>query len=288
VAMLCATAGGAMPAGRIAAATSPTPPVLAAEDSIRQYSLPDTVLVRSPRLPILEIIRKARDGEKHKYDGIQSLAYTLVTKVAVVFESPKPRTEITETTYRVYHRAPDQWRSIELRKNEFILEADGTRRPKDEKKHKMDVELEADDRRDGRSLTKLPDYLERLDRYDFKILHRSLRPDQVVYEVGFQPKSDFEILPEGRMWVLTKGYQLVREELRFRQLPMPGILKAVDLVTREWQEVDGRWVEKRVTGRAEIGLPKLLRAPKIIEVVVSYHDYVFNPTLDPALFGAAR
>jgi hypothetical protein len=195
----------------------------------------------------------------------------------------------------VYYRAPGHWREVELRQNEFVIEKDGSRHPKDEKKNgggavRVEVGDDEDEgpRDGGRTLSQLPDYLERLDRYDFRILHRSLRPDQVVYEVGFQPKSDFEILPEGRMWILTRGYQIVREELHFKQLPMPGILKSVDLVTREWQEVENRWVEKRVTARAELGLPKLFRAPSSIEVSVTFQDYLFNPVLDPALFGEKR
>lgn len=271
-------------------------PVLATEDSLRQFTLPDTVLVRSPRVPLLDIIRKAQEGEKHKFDGVNTMAYTRVVKVLVEFTSPKPRTEVEEEVTRVYYQAPDRWREVQLRKNEFVIEKDGSRHPKDEKKKgAMNVEVgegdgddDADGSGGGRSLSQLPDYLERLDRYDFNILHRSLRPDQVVYEVGFQPKSDFEMLPDGRMWILTRGYQIVREELHFKKLPLPGILKSMDLVTREWQEVEGRWVEKRITARAELGLPKLLRAPSALEASVSYDDYVFNPVLDPALFGEKK
>jgi len=264
-------------------------PVLATEDSLRQFSLPETVLVRSPRVPLLDIIRKAQEGEKHKFDGVNTMAYTRVVKVLIEFESPKPRTEVEEEVTRVYYQAPDRWREVQLRKNEFVIEKDGSRHPKDEKdKVNFEVDEEEDGDNSGRSLSQLPDYLDRLDRYDFQILHRSLRPDQVVYEIGFQPKSDFEILPDGRMWILTRGYQIVREELHFQRLPMPGILKSVDLVTREWQEIDGRWVEKRVTARAEVRLPKILRAPHAFEIGVTFDDYVFNPTLDPALFGEKK
>lgn len=267
-------------------------PVLATEDSLRQFTLPDTVLVRSPRVPLLDIIRKAQEGEKHKFDGVNTMAYTRVVKVLIEYGSPKPRTEVEEEVTRVYYQAPDRWREVQLRKNEFVIEKDGTRHPKDEDKGGVNVEVGEEEESGagdgGRTLSRLPDYLERLDRYDFQILHRSLRPDQVVYEIGFQPKSDFEILPNGRMWILTRGYQIVREELHFQRLPMPGILKSVDLVTREWQEVDGRWVEKRITARAEMGLPKIFRAPQAFEIGVMFDDYVFNPTLDPALFGEKK
>jgi hypothetical protein len=281
--------------------TPPPPPVLATEDSIRQYELPEPIRVRATRVPLLEIIRKAQEGERHKYDGLSTLAFTQLVKVTISFEKPKPRTEIHEVVQRIYYQAPSSWREVTLRDEEYEIDADGVRKPLDDttgpggkKKRGVRIDVDSDeeerdaDRDAGRGLARLPDYLDRLDRYDFEILHRSVRPDQVVYEIGFEPKSDFEILPKGRMWILTGRYQVVREELRFNKLPMPGILKDVDLVTREWQEIDGRWVQKRITGRALIGLPGFLRAPTQIEVSVSFDQYAFNPTLDPALFGNAR
>jgi hypothetical protein len=98
-------------------------------------------------------------------------------------------------------------------------------------------------------------------------------------------KSDFDLLPAGRMWILTGRYQVVREEIEFRRVPLPGVLRGIDLVTREWQEIDGRWLQKRITGRARLGLPGFLRAPAAIEVAVTFGQYVLNPALDPALFG---
>ena len=267
-----------------------TSPVLATEDSIRQYELPEPIRVHATRVPLLDIIRRAQQGELHKYDGLSTLTFTRIVKVTIEFGKPKARTETEETVSRVYFRAPDRWKEAEVRRTETVIEPDGSRRPKDKEKDKdgVQVEVNDDDEDTARSLVRLPDYLERLDHYNFEILHRSVQPEQVVYEVGFRPKSEFDMLPEGRMWILTRGYQIVREELHFAHLPMPGILKGVDLITREWQEVDGRWLLKRISARATLGLPGILRAPKSIEAVVVYGQYVVNPTLDPALFGEAK
>jgi hypothetical protein len=298
LALAAGMASGQTPVPTDARTPAAGAPVLAVEDSIRQYELPEPVRVRATRVPLVEIIRKAQEGERRKYDGLASLAFTQRVKVTIDFEKPKPYTQCHEIAQRVYYQAPARWREVMLRDEEYVIEADGSRRPKDVeepgggRRRGVRVEVGTSDPDDGddaaRSLTQLPDYLERLDRYEFTILHRSVRPDQVVYEIGFEPKSDFEILPEGRMWILTGRYQVVREELRFRRLPLPGILKDVDLVTREWQEIDGRWLQKRITGRARIGLPGFLRAPTAIEVSVSFDQYALNPTLDPALFEASQ
>src|SRR5262249_53259043 len=121
-------------------------PVLATEDSIHQYALPDTVLVKSPRIPLLDIIRKAKEGEKHKFDGINTLAFTRVVKATITFESPAPRTEVHEIMWRVYFQSPDHWKDVRLKKTEFVIEADGRRHPKEKKKPKgVNLSFSSDD-----------------------------------------------------------------------------------------------------------------------------------------------
>jgi len=266
--------------------------VLAREDSIRQYDLPEPIRVNATRVPLLEIIRKAQEGERRKYEGLRTLAYTQMVKVTIEFAD---RTECHEIAQRMYYRAPDAMREVTIRDDEYILRPDGTREAIDKSAKKdrgVRIDIGTDDTSESRddvepasALTNLPDYLERLDRYDFKILSRSIRPDQVVYEIGFAPKSDFDLLPMGRMWILTGRYQVVREEFELQRVPLPGILKSIDLLTREWQEIDGRWVQKRITGRARVRLPGFFKAPKSLEVAVTFGQYAFNPELDPALFG---
>ena len=73
-------------------------------------------------------------------------------------------------------------------------------------------------------------------------------------------------VPGGRVWILTGSYQIVREEYELENLPVPWLLKSVDLLTREWQEVGGRWLPRRVTARvalhtrAGLGLVRLPEA----------------------------
>lgn len=272
--LLAAGAAEAAPAGAAG-------PIFAVEDSLRVYSLPETTLVKSSRVPLLDLIRKAQEGERRKYDGITTMAYNQTLKASIVFAK---RTEYTESIRRVYYRHLDQWATATIRESEYVVDEDGRRRPKKEDEDRgVKVSVKSGDDV-SESLSKIPFYLERVDKFDYRIADRHLWPDQVLYEIAFEPKSDFEMLPSGRLWILTRGYQIVREEFHFRHLPLPGILKSIDLVTREWQEVDGRWVPKRITGRAGVRLPGFLRAPKSLEVVVVYDDYRFNVPLDEALF----
>ena len=173
-----------------------------------------------------------------------------------------------------------------MRETRYMIDAKGERQPwKDDNVH---IEV-GDDGADGASsLTDLPPYLEDTGKFDFQIAHRSLRPDQVLYEIAFEPKSDFDILPGGRVWLLTNGYQIVREEYHLKNLPFPWVLESLGLLTREWQQAEGHWVQKRITARAalrsKLGLG-LVKIPRLVEVAIVYDQYRFGLPLDAKLFG---
>jgi hypothetical protein len=276
-----------------APALRPSPPaaapVLATEDSLREYTVPETTRVRATRIPLLELIRKAQEGERRKYDGIQTMAYNRTLKVTLEFGGRKPRTECHENVARVYFRRPNQWAEVTLRTADYDVAPDGTRTPREDDEQSGGVRVEAgDESASARKLEEIPEYLQNIDRFDFNILKRHLRVDEVLYEIGFEPRSDFEMLPSGRIWLLTSGYQIVREEFEFKKLPLPGILKSVKLVTREWQEVEHHWVEKRITARANIGVVPAFGAPKAIEVVLLYDEYKFDLPIEDAVFEGTK
>jgi hypothetical protein len=265
-------------------AASP-PPILATEDSLRVYTAPETTRVQARRIPLAEIIRKAQEGERRKYEGIRTLAFNRTIKLTMVRNGREPQTRCIETVVRVWFQSPDQWRQTTLREARWIVEADGTRRAWDDDEGTARIRIESGP--EGRSLADLPPYLEQVEKFSFRIVNRSVRPDQVLYEIDFEPRSDFDVLPGGRLWLLTNGYQIVREEYRLENLPVPWLLKSVGLLTREWQEIEGHWVQKRITARAELrsglGLG-VIDVPNTAEIVVLFDQYKFDAPLDPALF----
>jgi hypothetical protein len=264
--------------------------VFATEDSLRVYTAPETTRVVGKRVPLEEIIRKAQEGERRKYDGIKTLAYDRIIKITMAYGDSLGKKRCIENVTRVYYRADTDWAEVPLRKSKYIIDESGARKPWKEKEDKEEVDIEVSEgegEEGARQLSELPVYLEDTEKFRFRILNRSLRPDQVLYEIGFEPKSEFDVLPGGRLWLLTNGYQIVREEYHMKNLPFPWILKSVALVTRDWQQVQGRWLPRRITARAtlreHLGLG-LVEVPRAIEFVVFYDDYRLDPELDPALF----
>jgi hypothetical protein len=271
--------------------------IFASEDSLRVYVAPETTHVVARRIPLEEIIRKAQYGEQHRYDSLKTLAFNRTIKITLKYGGRRPKTRCIENVARVYFQGPDRWAESTLREEKYTLGADGSRQPWEEEGEEEGeeedgevVEVRVEDgegSNQARRLSQVPPYLEETSKYDFEILNRSIRPDQVLYEIGFEPRSEFDVLPGGRLWLLTNGYQIVREEYHLENLPVPWILKSVGLLTRDWQEQEGRWVPSRITARAElrsgIGLG-ILDVPKTVEAVLVFDQYRFDLPLDPQLF----
>jgi len=310
-----ATAGGGPEASRRPTSRLAIPAgerIFASEDSLRVYVAPETTHVVARRVPLEEIIRKAQAGEQHRYDSISTLAFNRTVKVTLKYGGRKPKTRCIESVARVYFQHPDRWAEAPVREEKYTLAPDGTREPWDVKVDQegeegggVTVRVEAGEgeedgpvsvrvedgeerpARDARRLSEVPPYLEDASKFDFRILSRSIKPDQVLYEIGFEPKSEFDVLPGGRVWLLTNGYQIVREEYHVNNLPVPWLLKSLGLLTREWQEVEGRWVPSRITARAElrrgVGLG-LVDVPGTVEAVLIFDQYRFDVPLDAQLF----
>lgn len=258
--------------------------IRATEDTLsesRVFEMPE-IEVREVRVPLLEIIRRAQEGERKKFAGLKSMAHTETIKVTMKFGGRKPETRCVESTLRVYYRAPDTIARVPIREKRYKISAAGIESPWDEDDDGVGIRVE-----EGRHLTDLPFYLERLDKFTFRIIERRYNDRQVLYKVGFEPRSDFNNLPGGTIWLLTGGYQIIHEEFHLKNLPVPWILKSLGLLTREWQQVEGRWVEKRITARAELGM-NFLGVPESAEVVQVYDGYKFDLPIDPRIFEGGK
>jgi hypothetical protein len=235
--------------------------------------------VQGDSVSIREVLEKAREGERRKFEGLASLAYTQRVRLVMTFGGKKPRTRVQDRVERVYFMAPDRWTRAAVLDSTWEIGPDGAAGPVTDDE---DEGLQVSRRRE--ELTRIPYYLERLERFRFgERPYRSVTDSTIVYEIEFRPASDFDDVPGGRIWLLTPGYQIVREEFVLDRLPFPWVLKSLDLVTREWAPVGDRWLERRIAGRARLGL-NFLGLPEDAEFVVSFEDYRLNPELDPKLF----
>ncbi len=284
-----AQSGAAAPNNAVAPAdsTRTAPLILAAEDTLGALITGERAEIRveSTRVPLIEMIRKAQEGERRKYDGITTMAFTLTTKITMKGRRGGWESRCIERAERVYYRAPGRRATVPIRESRYEISSGGKRGPWDDEDSSIDVSSD-DGEGDAGDFAELPIYLERLDKFGFSLVHRSLTAQSVLYEIAFEPLSDFEILPGGRMWLVSPQYQIVREEYDLKRIPFPWILKSVSLLTRDWQNVGGRWVEKRITARADLGLGFLPIGdlPSSVEAVALFSDYAFDIPIEDALF----
>lgn len=245
--------------------------------------LEDEIVIEGRKVPILEVVRRAQEGERHKYDGLTTLAYTQKIRLTMKYGGRKARTRVQEIVQRVYYRAPDDWVTATIQDTTVVVSSSGEVRRDTDEDDEGQGSVRITVTNDGASIGDVPIYLERLDKFRFTALRRSVTDSTALHEIRFEPMSDFGTLPGGRIWLLAPTYQIVREEYELERLPYPWIFKKLDFLVREWQPVEGRWVQKRIAARARLGM-NFLSVPEAVEFAMDFTDYRFNPVLDEAIF----
>jgi len=240
----------------------------------------DSIQVTSERLEIGEIVDRCIRHEKEVRQSIVSHDFTELIKTVLTIEGKKKDAErqiIIEEVRRMKTRRPAYSEKTVLAHSEYEL-VDGERKDRDAETVGEDgasVEVEYEDFDD------LPFYLEDPRGYDFEIRSRQIVGQTVIYEVGLAPKSQFEIAPQGTIWVDTSDFQILREEFNFGdRVPMPMFVKSVGPVVREREKIGNLWVIQRVLVRADlrVGWLKFLDGdiPDRVEIVVTSRDHHFE------------
>ena len=279
---------GSVAAVETADEPAPSPPevrpqrwVFAVEDTL---DLPpmfemSPVEIRAERLKIGDIVDRCIRSEEAIHDSIRTLEQTLIVKqvhhIGGYGEAARERLVI-EQADRLLYRNPDVDRSIPLKLERYKI-VDGERREWDE-------DDDTNVRVEFSTLNGMPFYLQNRDGYSFEILSRDIVGDRVLYEVRIEPKSDFEIAPEGTLWIDASNFRILREEFDMGdRVPMPLFVKSIGPIIRERQRIGDVWVWKRLLFRVDIrtGLLRYLDGdiPDTIEFVATFRDFVVNEGL---------
>jgi hypothetical protein len=124
--------------------------------------------------------------------------------------------------------------------------------------------------------------------YRYHIVGRDLLGDHLIYRIRFEPRTLLGASePAGTVWVDTRDFVIVREELEFAHSPMPLVLKGIDRAVIERQQVDGHWVLRRLMMRATFTM-SIPRFGKSLDMGVRYDDYTINQGLEDTLFVKAK
>ncbi len=239
--------------------------------------------VRADRLKIGDIVKRCIEREEAIRERIESLEQTVIVKQVYHVGGYGDRARekwVAEQADRQIFRKPDFEKTVPLKLEKYRV-VDGERKewPEDED---PSVKITYG------GLSSLPFYLEDRDQYDFRILSREIVGQRVLYEVQLEPKSDFAIAPEGKIWVDASTFQILREEFDFEdRVPLPMFVKSIGPFIRERVRIGDVWVWKRFLIRVDVrtGLLKMFDRdiPDVVEFVVNFRDFRVNePAGGPA------
>ena len=264
-----------------AADVSPSPAgfLFAVEDTLGPPPVTelDPIEVTADRLKIGEIVDRCIRHEKEVRQRIVTHDFTQMVKTVLTIEgkkSDKDRMIVIEEVRRMKTRRPLYRETTVLARSEYEL-VEGERQDRDAETVDEDgvrVEVRYEDFDD------LPFYLEDPQGYNFQIQGRRIVGHSVIYEVTLVPKSDFEIAPEGTIWIDTSDFQILREEFNFGdRVPMPMFVKSIGPVVREREKIGNLWVIQRILLRVDlrVGWLKFLDGdiPDRVEIVVTSRDH---------------
>ncbi len=253
--------------------------------SIWSQSIAETepIIVEGKEFTVRDVIRRATAGEGTKLSGHRDLTYYYT--IRVVIEWPKKR-RVETSVYRAYQDSTGYSRILFLDSKAEQFKKTGDEWELDDEKDPDQPPFRVEELETS-YFTRLPFYLDEDDKFDFKLLGRTLESDRVVFHIAFRPKSDFSPLPSGEVYIDSKNFQVVHEVYEFTQNPFPLMLKGIRRASRQWTQLaGGEWVRKRIA--LDIELRNMPFAPDNVLVTAYFHDFAFDTGYDERLFGEAK
>jgi hypothetical protein len=256
-----------------AAPPPPSGPTLAVEDTM--HTEVSEVLVSAPRVTLDEILDRVARGEARRDSLLHDVVFTATMRVVRPAHGDKPAQLVEEVVSRVYRRKPNQVRSVTLRHREA----------KPSKKSKVDMTFGSGTEEEVVNFAFRP---EARRNFRYRIVGRDLLGDHLVYRIAFEPRSLIGASePGGVVWVDTRDFVIVRQELDLSRSPVPLVLKTIDRAVIERQQVEGHWVLRRLLMRAQLTIP-VPRFGRSFDIAIQFDDYRVNRGIDDAVFTRGR
>ena len=266
------------PSAAVRAATPvPRGPAVAVEDTMRTEVSP--VLVAAPRVTLDEILDRVARGEAHRDSLLKDESYLVTVRVVGhTGEGQKP-VLLDETVAQTWKRRPKQSRSVELRHWEL--------HPPKKQDLKVGVQVETGDDM-GEEIVNFAFQPGSRRDFRFHIEGRQLLGDHLIYRLAFEPRSPLALdLPGGTVWVDTRDFVIVRQEIVFRQSPIPLFVRGIRRLVVERQKVGELWMLSRLLARVETTIP-IPRYGRSFDLGVQFSQYAINTGLPDSLFVTPR
>jgi len=114
-------------------------------------------------------------------------------------------------------------------------------------------------------------------RYNYTILDRRNVGNSLIYKVKFEPKSQFEALPTGVVWVDYSNWAIRKAEAEMVEtVPFPLFIKSMPALRISRQRVGDYWFTTEFYGLIHLRKVPLLPIPRSVEVRVTMQDIEIN------------
>jgi outer membrane lipoprotein-sorting protein len=259
-----------------ATATGGPGPAVAVEDTMHT-KVPE-VLVRAPRVTLDEILDRVARGEARRDSLLRDLSFTATMRVVRNTAGKGTPELFAESVSKVYKKKPNGVRTIALRKYEKYPDKGG------ENDDTVDSDFSPGM---GEEIVNFAFRPENRRNYRFSIEDRKLLGDHLLYTLHFEPRSALAVYePSGRVWVDTKEFVILRQELEFKQSPVPLFLKSIRHMVVERTHAGEFWVMSRLLMRIELTIP-VPRFGRSFDFAMAFSDYTVNTDLPDSLFAAS-
>ena len=248
-------------------------PTLAKEDTMRTDV--STVLVKAPRVTLEEILDRVAAGEARRDSLMRDQSFTATLRVMRDTEGKKGPILFMESVNKVYKKKPDMLRTVELRHYEEKPDTGGDGDDFDDDDFSPNM---------GEEIVNFAFRPANRKNFRFTIEDRKLLGDHLLYTLAFEPRSALAVFePSGRVWVDTKDFVIVRQEIDFRQSPVPLFLKDIKHLVVERERAGDFWVLSRLMVRMELTVP-IPKFGRAFDFAMALSDYTVNSDLPDSLF----
>ena len=263
---------------RMAFASPPRPapgtsgPTVALEDTLHT-DVPE-VLVRAPRVTLDEILDRVARGEARRDSLLRDQSFIATLRVIRNTAGKGTPELFSENVSKVYKKKPNGVRTIPLRKYEKYPD-------KNDDSTSVDSDFSPGM---GEEMVTFAFRPENRRNFRFSIEDRKLLGDHLLYTLRFTPRSALAVYePSGRVWVDTKDFVILRQELEFNQSPVPLFLKSIQHMVVERTRAGDFWVMSRMLVRVELTIP-VPKFGRSFDFALAFSDYTVNSGLADSLF----
>ena len=254
-------------------------PTLAVEDTMHTEVPP--VLVNAPRVTLDEILGRVARGETHRDSLIRDRSFLFTLRIVGHTGPGGSPVLLEERVTQVWQRRPDKLREAELR--HWMKDPP----KKDGGDDGVRVQIKSGSGMSERivNFAFQPDARR---QYTYRIVGREVLGDHLIYRIAFEPRSPLALdRPAGLVWVDTRDDVIVRQEITFRQSPLPLLLRGIKRMVVERERVGDLWVLSRVLARIETTIP-IPHFGTSFDFGMQFTQYALNAGLPDSLFAPAK